>query len=114
MSLKTASSIFLAALSITSCNAFATLRPRVAAHSIQQINFGTTPAPNAYPKLNSPIQNTKLFAAGTVADDMDVRASDDGKQGLASSTFNLVKACVGSGVLALSAGVGAIGDVSSA
>jgi len=114
MSLKIAASIFLAALSITSCNAFATLRPRVAAHSIQQINFDTTPAPNAYPKLNSPIQKTKLFAAGTVADDMDVRASDDGKQGLALSTFNLVKACVGSGVLALSAGVGAIGDVSSA
>ena len=35
------------------------------------------------------------------------------KQSLSAATFNLVKACVGSGVLALSAGVAAIGDVPS-
>ena len=62
------------------------------------------------------MQRGKLYAADVAAGEIDI--SDDGggegKQGLASSTFNLVKACVGSGVLALSAGVSAIGDVPSA
>jgi amino acid permease len=38
-------------------------------------------------------------------------SSESFKQTLSAATFNLVKACVGSGVLALSAGVAAIGDV---
>lgn len=37
--------------------------------------------------------------------------SSSSKQSLSAATFNLVKACIGSGVLALSAGVAAIGDV---
>uniref|UniRef100_A0A7S4JZY9 Amino acid transporter transmembrane domain-containing protein n=1 Tax=Odontella aurita TaxID=265563 RepID=A0A7S4JZY9_9STRA len=40
--------------------------------------------------------------------------SESGKTGMSAATFNLIKACVGSGVLALPAGVAAIGDVSAA
>jgi hypothetical protein len=40
--------------------------------------------------------------------------NDNTKQGLASATFNLVKANMGSGVLALPAGIAAFGDVPSA
>mmetsp|Transcript_23610 Transcript_23610/g.29032 ORF Transcript_23610/g.29032 Transcript_23610/m.29032 type:complete len:503 (+) Transcript_23610:91-1599(+) len=53
-----------------------------------------------------------LFEAAAAAGS-ESSSSDDGKQGLSAATFNLVKACVGSGVLALPAGVAAIGDVSS-
>ena len=44
-------------------------------------------------------------AATTTADD-----DDDDKTSLSASTFNLIKACVGSGVLALPAGVAAFAD----
>lgn len=46
-------------------------------------------------------------AAATAAD-------DDDKTSLLASTFNLIKACVGSGVLALPAGVAAFSDSSAA
>ena len=38
------------------------------------------------------------------------KADDDDKTSLSASTFNLIKACVGSGVLALPAGVAAFAD----
>lgn len=38
------------------------------------------------------------------------KAEDDDKTSLSASTFNLIKACVGSGVLALPAGVAAFAD----
>ena len=41
-------------------------------------------------------------------------ADDDDKTSLLASTFNLIKACVGSGVLALPAGVAAFSDSSAA
>ena len=46
-------------------------------------------------------------AAATAAD-------DDDKTSLSASTFNLIKACVGSGVLALPAGVAAFSDSTAA
>ncbi len=60
-------------------------------------------------KRNSPSTTSSLQASSASAS-----SNDDGKQGLASSTFSLVKAIVGSGVLALPAGVAAIGDVPAA
>ena len=41
-------------------------------------------------------------------------AADDDKTSLSASTFNLIKACVGSGVLALPAGVAAFSDSTAA
>ena len=106
MILIKAASIFLAALSIPSCHAFTSLGQRVAPHSTQHTS-------NTYTTLQHRSPKSKLYAADLAADTMEVPDGNSGKQGLALSTFNLVKACVGSGVLALSAGVGAIGDVSS-
>lgn len=50
---------------------------------------------------------------GAVSASASVSDEDD-KQSLPAAVFNLVKACVGSGVLALSSGVAALGDTKSA
>lgn len=54
--------------------------------------------------------NTRMKAA--VADDGDEYKSIE--QTISAATFNLIKGCVGSGVLSLPAGVAAIGDVPEA
>jgi amino acid permease len=57
---------------------------------------------------------SSALASSESSDSNTNTSNNDGKQGIAASTFSLVKACVGSGVLALPAGVAAIGDVSAA
>lgn len=54
------------------------------------------------------------FGIDTIGLQQGVIVNDNTKQGLASATFNLVKANLGSGVLALPAGIAAFGDVPSA
>ena len=54
--------------------------------------------------------NTRMKAA--IADDGDEYKSIE--QTISAATFNLIKGCVGSGVLSLPAGVAAIGDVPEA
>ena len=55
-----------------------------------------------------------LDTADTIGLQQGAIVNDNTKQGLASATFNLVKANMGSGVLALPAGIAAFGDVPSA
>lgn len=56
------------------------------------------------------------FRGGAVKSKAEAKVAkpESDKTSMSASTFNLIKACVGSGVLALPAGVAAIGDVSAA
>ena len=56
--------------------------------------------------------NTRMKAA--VVDDGDGDEYKSIEQTISAATFNLIKGCVGSGVLSLPAGVAAIGDVPEA
>ena len=57
------------------------------------------------------IRSTRLKSAAAVDKDEDTPSS---KQTIATATFNLIKGCVGAGVLSLPSGVAAIGDVPKA
>ncbi len=58
--------------------------------------------------------NTRMKAATATANEGDSSGDVSNEQDIATAAFNLIKGCVGSGVLSLPAGVAAIGDVSSA
>jgi len=79
--------------------------------TIRTKSVGQTPTSPRHPK--SAILRVASAVPPPVAY-IPEESSTDTKQGLSGSTFNMVKAAIGSGVLALPAGVAAMGDTKTA
>lgn len=65
---------------------------------------------------NSGISSTSLSQSSSSSSSENLKSSGDAvdKQSMSAATFNLVKACVGAGVLSMPAGVAVIGDTPAA
>jgi len=79
-------------------------------HILDTLNKGRS---QKQPTISIQPSKTRIAPPNSSATSSDTSENvplESSKQGMSSATFNLVKACVGSGVLALPSGIAALGD----
>jgi hypothetical protein len=87
----------------------AVVKTRVSTYNDRKIILTPSRGGGSYNDVNVRMNASASASTATASDDSSAR-----EQTIAAAAFNLIKGCVGAGVLSLPAGVAAIGDVPKA